>query len=98
MILFALLLEACGFKNHENLVNETHKPKYNEDAIFNNYWYDNKAEITTYNLKQARYGEFHKGSAVVIFVTEDADQETHLKNSQKKDGDIPVLKMNLMKF
>ena len=34
------------------------------------YWYNSEAEITSYNLKQARYGEIHEGKAALIFVTE----------------------------
>ncbi|MGB2691994.1 MAG: septum formation inhibitor Maf, partial [Thermodesulfobacteriota bacterium] len=38
---------------------------------FKAYWYDGKAEITSYKLEQARYGELHEGYAVMVFVTED---------------------------
>ena len=38
---------------------------------FNAYWYTGLAEITSYSLEQARYGEIHKGSAVLIFVSEE---------------------------
>ncbi len=38
---------------------------------FNDYWYDGKAEITSYKLEQARYGELHEGYVVLVFVTED---------------------------
>ncbi|MDP7238046.1 MAG: hypothetical protein QGI34_15090, partial [Candidatus Latescibacteria bacterium] len=40
-------------------------------ASFGDYWYQGKAEITSYTLKQARYGEIHDGHVVLIFVTED---------------------------
>ncbi|MEM1407815.1 MAG: septum formation inhibitor Maf, partial [Bacteroidota bacterium] len=40
------------------------------NSEFNNYWYAGKAEITSYELKQSRYGEVHDGEAVLIFVTE----------------------------
>ena len=33
------------------------------------YWYAGEAEITSYELNQARYGEIHKGKAVTVFVT-----------------------------
>ena len=34
---------------------------------FNAYWYAGKAEITSYSLQQARYGELRDGHAVLIF-------------------------------
>ena len=42
-----------------------------EDNQFKEYWYQGKAEITSYDLEQARYGELHKGHAVLVFVTEE---------------------------
>ncbi len=47
-----------------------------EDAVpptetFKQTWYAGKAELSTYNLQQARYGEIRNGEAVLIFVTED---------------------------
>jgi len=38
---------------------------------FGAYWYQGKAELTSYTLEQARYGEVHPGEAVLVFVTED---------------------------
>ena len=33
---------------------------------FGRYWYQGKAELTRYELNQARYGELHTGEAVLI--------------------------------
>ena len=41
-----------------------------ESNEFKDYWYEGKAEITTYKLDQARYGEIHNGRSVLIYVTE----------------------------
>ena len=38
---------------------------------FADYWYRGQAEITSYDLEQARYGELRSGTAVLVFVTED---------------------------
>jgi len=38
---------------------------------FKDYWYAGKAEISSYKLEQARYGELRDGTAALIFVTED---------------------------
>lgn len=64
---------------------------------FNNYWYQGKAEITSYKLLQARYGELHEGTAVQIFVTEDFLPEKQVKADYKNDKNVPVLKLNSTK-
>lgn len=67
---------------------------------FGKYWYGGKAEITSYKLQQARYGEMHEGSAVTIFVTEDFSAKKHVKldNPQSAGNDaVSVLKLNLTK-
>ncbi len=81
-------------------VNETPQTTVAKKALsqdFKDYWYTGNAEITSYNLEQARYGEMRTGKAVTIFVT-----EPFLKDKQvKADGDnadnIPVLKLNATK-
>ncbi len=72
---------------------------YNTEE-FKNYWYSGNAEITTYKLEQARYGEVHKGHAVLIFVTEDFSKSKHVKleNPVARGSDaVKVLKLNLVK-
>ncbi len=67
---------------------------------FGDYWYQGKAEITSYQLEQARYGEIHKGQAVLVFVTEDFSKEKQVKldNPQTADDDkVKVLKLNYVK-
>lgn len=67
---------------------------------FKKYWYSGNAEITTYKLEQARYGEVHKGYAVLIFVTEDFSKNKQVKldnPSANKDDAVKVLKLNLIK-
>ena len=70
-----------------------------KDSSFNNYWYADKAEIRTYNLIQARYGELHKGTATVIFVAQPFLKNKGVKPSSYENtkDHIPVLKMNLLK-
>ena len=65
---------------------------------FAEYWYRGAAEITSYRLEQARYGEVHEGRAVLIFVTEDFSRDKQVKlDSPPRDpvDAIPVLKLNL---
>ena len=67
---------------------------------FKNYWYDGKAEITSYKLEQARYGEIHEGYAVLLFVTEDFSKSKQVKLDNPQDAgrdDVSVLKLNKIK-
>ena len=64
---------------------------------FNAYWYDGYAEITSYELTQARYGSQHKGDAVTVFVTEDFLPEKQVKADKKSNDNIPILKLNKTK-
>lgn len=66
----------------------------NIDDQFKAYWYNGEAEITSYNIKQARYGEIHSGKAVMIFVTEHLSPETHVKAYNDDNKDVSVLKLN----
>jgi len=75
-----------------------------EDAVpptetFKRTWYAGKAEINTYALQQARYGETRNGEAALIFVTEDFSTEKLVKlDEPEKTGDkVRVLKMNMTK-
>jgi len=67
---------------------------------FADYWYQGRAELTSYALEQARYGEIHQGDAVLIFVTEDLSNSKQVKLDRPGDaGDdrAKVLKLNLTK-
>ncbi|MEH6408443.1 MAG: septum formation inhibitor Maf, partial [Leeuwenhoekiella sp.] len=64
---------------------------------FNNYWYANDAEITSYELHQARYGEMREGKAVLIFVTEHFLNDAQVKADEAHDDNIAVLKLNNVK-
>lgn len=64
---------------------------------FKDYWYAGEAEISSYKLKQARYGELREGQAVLIYVTEDFLPEIQVKADNQSDNNIPVLKLNATK-
>ena len=64
---------------------------------FKEYWFEGKAEISSYKLEQSRYGEPRSGTAVLIFVTEDFLPEAQVKADKKNDSNIPVLKLNAVK-
>lgn len=67
---------------------------------FADYWYQGKAEVSSYQVEQARYGAMHDGRAVLIFVTEDFSEKKHVKldnpSEAGKDA-VKVLKLNLLK-
>lgn len=67
---------------------------------FGQYWFQGKAELTSYDLTQARYGELHRGEAVLVFVTEDISRKKQVKldNPAANPADrLPVLKLNFNK-
>jgi hypothetical protein len=66
---------------------------------FNKLWYDGQAEVTSYDLKQARYGEIHDGQAVMIFVTEPFSKSKQVKVDQQNgtDDETSVMKLNFTK-
>lgn len=65
---------------------------------FNKYWNQGKAEITSYELSQARYGEMRKGKSVLVFVTEPFSPILHVKkNNANTENSVPVLKLNSVK-
>ena len=64
---------------------------------FKNYWYSGEAEISSYNLEQARYGEIRQGKAVLIYVTEDFLANKQVKAESSNSNSIPVLKLNATK-
>jgi len=64
---------------------------------FGDYWYQGKAEINSYQLTQARYGELRKSQAVRLFVTEDFSASKQVKTTPNANDAVKVLKMNLSK-
>lgn len=69
------------------------KPKTEKEK----YWYNGDAEITSYKLQQARYGEIHDGQAVMIFVTEPFSPSKMTKSDSPSKDDVSVLKLNFTK-
>ncbi len=81
------------------------KPKEADNPVlpksFSEYWYQGKAEISRFELQQARYGEMRSGEAVLVYVTEDflTSQQVKLEDYSKgKTGATPILKLNLTKM
>lgn len=99
LLTLVLLLTTCAF-----FVAQSQESGGSSDIVdsqdFKDYWYGGKAEITSYKLEQARYGELHEGYAVLVFVTEDFSKSKQVKldNPQNAEGDgVKVLKLNRIK-
>ncbi len=62
------------------------------------YWYQGKAEISSYQLEQARYSDIHPGEAVLVFVTEDFLTDKQVKNDNYTNkNSAPILKNNFLR-
>lgn len=75
----------------------TRTEKRNLSQEWKDYWYAGTAEISSYKLDQARYGELRPGTAVLIYVTEDFLPKEQVKADAQNDSNIPVLKLNATK-
>jgi len=71
-------------------------PQPASDA-FKKYWYAGTAEITSYEIQEARYGELRSGNAVLIYVTEPFLPGKQVKADRSNSGNVPVLKLNRTK-
>lgn len=94
LVIVVLLLASITVLFHESLsalsAGNTSSP-----AQFKDYWHQGKAEITRYELEQVRYGEIHKGDAVLIFVTEPFLTDKQVKHEFGEDkNSAGVLKLN----
>ena len=90
LIIFLTICISCGSQNKEN-------PNLKLSEEFKEYWYSGEAEITSYELEQARYGEIRKGEAVLIYVTEDFLPDEQVKANSQNEKNISVLKLNSTK-
>ncbi len=64
---------------------------------FRDYWYSLGAEISRFSLEQVRYGEIHKGDAVLVFVTEEFNLAIQIKADKSRPDNVPVLKLNFVR-
>ncbi|TKD66241.1 septum formation inhibitor Maf [Flavobacterium sp. ASW18X] len=89
--------EPLALASAEKVDTTLEKTKQPLSQEFKNYWYAGNAEITSYVLEQARYGELRKGSAVLIYVTEPFLPNKQVKADGNNADNIPVLKLNTTK-
>ena len=90
IIAFALLLGSCVNAQEPSNMKGT-------DKGMHKYWYGGEAEISSYKLEQARYGELREGTSVLVFVTEPFSAKDLVKSDYASDDDVPVLKLNRTK-
>ena len=101
----SLSLSSCSEKESvgtqkaapQNQKSEPERPRKEISKTFRSYWYAGEAEITSYELKQARYGEIRDGKAVLIYVTEPFLAEKQVKADGSDPNNVPVLKLNTTK-
>lgn len=82
------ILTACAQKADE-VDNSIPKAKDKKS-----YWYGGEAEISSYELKQARYGEIHEGKSVLVFVTEPFSPSRNTKADNNYPDNVSVMKLN----
>ncbi|WP_159023601.1 hypothetical protein [Formosa sp. L2A11] len=79
---------------------ETKNIKVNKTPLkadFKSYWYAGKAELSSYDLKQSRYGEIRNGEVVLIFVTEPFSLSKQVKLDRPREAgqdNVSVMKLN----
>lgn len=109
--LFLCTCILCLFNNCKKAIEETSEDIAKADKTkskelkkeqppskdFKDYWYAGEAEITSFKLEQARYGEIRNGTAVLVYVTEDFLPEEQVKADNYKENNIPILKLNATK-
>lgn len=105
LALLALLLSiATGCQQTESSSTEGLAPstltsnlRLAQNQEWKDYWYNGDAELTSFTLKQARYGDYYEGQAVQIFVTEPfSKSKLHKLNnpSAAPEDAVSVLKLN----
>ncbi len=96
--IFLVLIFAVNFTGCSSVDSKEHKAAGTDRDAFNKYWYAGQAEITRYELDQARYGEIRKGDAALIFVTEPflTDKQVKHEFGDSKNS-TSILKLNSTK-
>lgn len=100
----AFIFQHCGNAS-ENTAAPTASPVPTRTSSpapvgFNDYWYQGKAELSSYTVTQERYGELRPAEQVNIFVTEDLSRQKQVKldNPDQAGNDrVPVLKLNTVR-
>ena len=106
VVLVLLLLASCGNpKAAEDVKEVVAKEQSKKTSVklspeFKSYWFDGTAELTSFTLEQARYGEIRMGTAVAVFVSEDFSKSKLVKldhPNEHPNDKVKVLKFNMNK-
>jgi len=105
VLILGFLQYSCGEKaqakfpegNLTSDFNANKKPENSLSQEFKTYWYAGDAEITSYSMEQARYGELRSGHAVLVYVTEPFEAEKQVKANGNDPSNVSVLKLNSTK-
>lgn len=91
VLICVTVLSAYSFTEEKPQESSPVDPEYKE------YWYNNEAEITSYHLEQARYGEIQEGQVAMVFVTEPFSRKSNTKADNPTSSDVSVMKLNMTK-
>ncbi|EOZ95172.1 hypothetical protein A33Q_3377 [Indibacter alkaliphilus LW1] len=86
-LLSLVIIASCSKPQRENI----------DFDAWGKYWFQGKAELSSFELTQYRYGEPREGEAVLIFVTEDFSRKKQVKLDNPGDAGrdkLSVIKMN----
>lgn len=92
-----LLLAVVGCSGEPAAEEFQLRPSVGASQAFWDHWSDGKAELSAYEIVTPRYGEPRNGRVVLIYVTEEMNTQTLIKDDT---GDVPpedkevVLKLN----
>lgn len=99
LVLVLMILVSCG-SGQERTASLSGGPGDYPASGFGDYWYQGKAEVSSYSLQQARYGELREGHAVLVFVTEPFSKRKQVKldyAGRSPQDEVSVLKLNFVK-
>ena len=104
-LLLTTLLFSCNTVQEQSTANKTTAQAVVADdkpslfaAGLNDYWYEGLAELNTYELEQARYGEMREGQINLVFVSEDFLTDRQVKNDNYTNpNSTPVIKTNIIR-
>lgn len=102
LCLSSFLILSCTTQPKERVLtnNKAEAQNINLHDSFNSYWYNGEAELNTYRLEQARYGDIHEGNATMIFVSEPFSRSKQVKLDQPQNSGadkVNVLKLNFLR-
>jgi len=97
--IFIIISYSCLIANaSDNSKNTTiTKDKRTVTEKVKKYWHDGTAEISSFQLKQARYGEIHEGTTTLVYVTEPFSKNSNTKADHPTPNNTPILKLNTTK-